>query len=89
MSGATAMSSLTGTRTVVVTLDSGRGKRRLKDDEGTRVLEGLLQGMRVLGVSAAALSNDRLRKRFTRGYTRSAHLRVVRRLLEAQRSRVN
>ena len=27
-----------------VTLDSGRGKRRLKDVEGTRILEGLLQG---------------------------------------------
>ena len=72
-----------------VTLDSGRSKRRLKDDEGTRILEGLLQRRRLLGASAAALSNNWLRKRFTRSYTRSAHSRVVRRLLEVRRSRVN
>ena len=72
-----------------VTLDSGRSKRRLKDDEGTRILEGLLQGRHLLGASAAALSNNWLCKRFTRSYTRSAHSRVVQRLLEVRRSRVN
>ena len=41
-----------------VTLGSGRDKRRLKDNEGTRFLEGLLQELRMLGASAAALSND-------------------------------
>ena len=39
----------------IVTLDSDRGKRRLKDNKGTRILEGLLQGTHVLGASAAAL----------------------------------
>ena len=38
-------------------LDSGRGKRRLKDNKGARVLEGRLQGSRALGASAAALSS--------------------------------
>ena len=33
---------------MVVTLDLGRGKRRLRDVERTRVLEGLLQGKRRL-----------------------------------------
>ena len=45
----------------IVMLDSGRGKRRLKDSEGTRILEGLLQGACMLGASTAALSNNRLR----------------------------
>ena len=60
-----------------VTLDSGRGKRRLKDGEETRILEGLLQGTCVPGASAVSLSNSRLRKTFQRGYTKSVHSRVV------------
>ena len=57
------------------TLDSGRGKRRLlrqrvtrfprrasSKDKGQGILEGLLQGMQVLGASAASLSNSRLHK---------------------------
>ena len=32
-----------------------------KTTKGQRILEGLLQGTRVLGVSTATLSNDRLR----------------------------
>ena len=39
----------------IVTLDSDRGKHRLKDNKGTRILEGLLQGTHVLGASAAPL----------------------------------
>ena len=72
-----------------VTPDSGRGKRRLKDDEGARVLEGLLQETCVLGASTAAPSNSRLHWRFFKVNTRSAHSRVVRRLLEVQGSREN
>ena len=68
-----------------VTLDSGRGKRRLLNKEVTRfprrrlrrtrdkgVLGGLLQGTRVLGTSAASLSNDRLRKTF-QGFDKEAY----------------
>ena len=42
----------------------GRDEHRLKylGDKGS--FEGCLQGTRVLGTSAVALSNDRLRKRF-------------------------
>ena len=57
-----------------VTLDSGRGKRRLKDVEGTRVLEGLLQEGRRLGASSASLSNDRLCK-MTQGFIQRAYLK--------------
>ena len=52
------------------------------------ILEGLLQGTRGLGASAASLSNNRLHKMF-QGITRSVHSRVVRRLREIQRSREN
>ena len=52
-----------------------------------RILEGRLQGTQMLGASLAALSNDRLHKRFQRFKTRSAHSRVVRRLLEVWGSR--
>ena len=38
-------------------LGSGRDKRRLKDNEVSRFLEGLLQEMHMLGTSAAALWN--------------------------------
>ena len=44
-----------------VTLDSGRGKRRLKDFKGAGILEGLLQEMKMLGSSTAVLGNNRLR----------------------------
>ena len=60
---------------ISVTLDSGRGKRRLlrrravgfprrasSEDKGQRILEGLLQGTQVLGASTASLSNSWLRK---------------------------
>ena len=47
-----------------VTLGSGRDKCRLKDGEESRFLEGLLQEVRMLGASTAALSNDWLRQRF-------------------------
>ena len=54
-----------------------------------RILEGLLQGTRVLGASTATPSNSQLHRRFKEVYTRSAHSRVVRRLLEVRRSREN
>ena len=63
-----------------VTLDSGRGKRRLLKPRVTRflrrasskskeqrILEGLLQGTWMLGASAVSLSNDRLHKTFQGG----------------------
>ena len=57
-----------------VTLDSGRGKRRLKDDKETKILKGLLQETCVLGASAAAPSNNRLRWRF-KGFWQGAYTR--------------
>ena len=45
-----------------ITLDSGRGKRRLRDIERTRVLEGLLQGDVGWGLPQQVFSNDRLHK---------------------------
>ena len=37
-----------------------------KISKGQGILEGRLQGAQVLGASSAALSNDRLRKRFSK-----------------------
>ena len=49
-------------------IDSGRGKHRLKDVErGTGSLKDVFEGARMLGASAATLSNNRLHKRVTRG----------------------
>ena len=48
---------------VSVTLDSGRGKRRL-ERQGRRVLEGHLQEQRMLGASAATPGNDQLLREF-------------------------
>ena len=47
-----------------VTFGSGRDERRLKYQGDRGSFEGHLQGTQVLGTSAAALSNDWLRKRF-------------------------
>ena len=47
-----------------VTLDSGRGKRRLEKTKARGFLEGRLQESRMLGASAATPSNDRLLREF-------------------------
>ena len=57
-----------------VTLGSGRDEHRLKYLGSKGFLEGRLQGTQVLGTSAAALSNNRLRKRFQR-FIQGAHTR--------------
>ena len=51
--------------------------------KGLGFLEGLLQGAKVLGASAASPSNDRLHKTF-KGLQGSVHSGVVRRLKEIQ-----
>ena len=74
-----------------VTLDSGRGKHRLlrrrsltrfsrrvsSRGKGQEFPEGLLQGTKVLGASAASPSNNRCVGRF-KGLQGSVHSRVVR-----------
>ena len=60
-----------------------------KDDEGRGVLEGRLQGSRVLGASTATPGDRRSLREFKARFTRSAHSRVVWRLLEVQGSREN
>ena len=59
---------------VCVMLGSGRDKHRLKYQRDKDSLEGRLQGIQVLGAPAAAVSNDRLCKRFQR-FIQGVHTR--------------
>ena len=58
-------------------------------ERGKGSLKGFFKGQGCWGLPQLTLGNDRLRKSFSRFKTKSAHSRVVRRLLEIRKSREN